>query len=290
MSFDVTSYAIGKKASGSSGETFAFICATYPQGATCSCSNGTTTLTATDQTGYYVFSVPSAGTWIVTENLRGKSASVVVSEKGQSFSVSVNTILSASVFSNIISEGFSKNYKSGDTNLGNITIYGNPTIQTDLSLLMDQSTTYASCPISADISQTVYGVLKANTYTNWGRLLSIRSASASRKDSFICARSSENSIGYGVYSDDTTKTGVYSTAKHVYAISADISTGNVKFFVDGTYLGENTFTNLGIPYWVSKLNESISANFYYGAVVSGQESNETIIANMQNIMTYYGIE
>ena len=43
----------------------ATIAVTYPSGSTCTCSNGTTTLTAPNTTGSYTFTVPSAGTWTV---------------------------------------------------------------------------------------------------------------------------------------------------------------------------------------------------------------------------------
>lgn len=39
---------------------------TYPEGSTCTCSDGTTTLTAPDTTGTWACVVPNAGTWTVT--------------------------------------------------------------------------------------------------------------------------------------------------------------------------------------------------------------------------------
>lgn len=46
-------------------DAFAVISVTYPVGSTCTCSNGTKTLTAKDTSGSYVFPIPEAGTWTV---------------------------------------------------------------------------------------------------------------------------------------------------------------------------------------------------------------------------------
>lgn len=68
------------------------ISVTYPEGATCTCSDGVTTLTATGTGGSYVFTVPNTGTWnIVIENSSGQTASrsVKVTGDGQSFNVDI---------------------------------------------------------------------------------------------------------------------------------------------------------------------------------------------------------
>lgn len=48
------------------GRVFSIIAVTYPAGSVCTCSDGTTTLTARDTSGKALFNVPSAGTWTVT--------------------------------------------------------------------------------------------------------------------------------------------------------------------------------------------------------------------------------
>lgn len=48
------------------GRVFSIIAVTYPEGSLCTCSDGTTTLTARDTSGKALFNVPSAGTWTVT--------------------------------------------------------------------------------------------------------------------------------------------------------------------------------------------------------------------------------
>lgn len=65
---------------------------TYPAGSTLTCSDGTTTLNATNTSGSYTFTVPNAGEWTVKATYDGKTASeeVNVESSGQSFNVTLN--------------------------------------------------------------------------------------------------------------------------------------------------------------------------------------------------------
>ena len=58
---------------------YAVIGVTYPSGATCTCTNGSKTLTAKDTTGKALFVIPSAGTWTVKAVSGSKSTSKTVS-------------------------------------------------------------------------------------------------------------------------------------------------------------------------------------------------------------------
>lgn len=58
---------------------YAVIGVTYPSGATCTCTNGSKTLTAKDTTGKALFVIPSAGTWTVKAVKGNQSASKAVS-------------------------------------------------------------------------------------------------------------------------------------------------------------------------------------------------------------------
>lgn len=64
---------------------------TYPAGSTCTCSDGTTTLSAPDTSGTWVCTVPNAGTWTVssTDGDKSKSADVVITTDGQTESVTL---------------------------------------------------------------------------------------------------------------------------------------------------------------------------------------------------------
>lgn len=53
-------------AGGGTGKSVAAISVTYPAGSTCTCSNGTKTLTAKDTSGVWLFTLPEAGIWVVS--------------------------------------------------------------------------------------------------------------------------------------------------------------------------------------------------------------------------------
>lgn len=78
--------------------TIAFFSATinitYPAGSTCTCTNGSTTLTAPNTGGTWACIVPNAGTWTVnsTNGDKSKSADVVITADGQSESVTLQYV------------------------------------------------------------------------------------------------------------------------------------------------------------------------------------------------------
>lgn len=93
-----------------------------------------------------------------------------------------------------------------------------------------------------------------------------------------------------IYGSGTTISGVSSNVNHVYAISINASTKKARYFVDGVYQLEKTFTNSG-AYVIFGALDKASVSFstvgfetdYFG-VVAECESDVTIIANMQTIM------
>lgn len=72
-------------------EFAATITVTYPEGSTCTCTDGKTTLTAPDTTGKCTFTVPNSGTWKVTctNDNQTKSSEVSITTNGQSASVTL---------------------------------------------------------------------------------------------------------------------------------------------------------------------------------------------------------
>lgn len=64
---------------------------TYPAGSTCTCSDGTTTLTAPNTSGSWTCIVYNAGTWTVssTDGDKSKSTNVVITTDGQTESVTL---------------------------------------------------------------------------------------------------------------------------------------------------------------------------------------------------------
>lgn len=80
-------------------ETMAYFAATisttFPNGATCTCSDGTTTLTSPVTTGSYDFVVPNAGTWTVTATDGGSNTvqkSVSITTDGQTENVALSFV------------------------------------------------------------------------------------------------------------------------------------------------------------------------------------------------------
>lgn len=69
----------------------ATISVTYPDGSTCTATDGTTTLTAPDTTGSWACIVPNAGTWTVscTDGTKTKSITVSISTDGEAKSVTL---------------------------------------------------------------------------------------------------------------------------------------------------------------------------------------------------------
>lgn len=67
----------------------ATIAVTYPAGSTCTCTNGSTVLTAPDTSGSYTFTVPNAGTWTVscTDGTQTASTTVTVTADGEAVNV-----------------------------------------------------------------------------------------------------------------------------------------------------------------------------------------------------------
>lgn len=79
---------------GGVGTLYACIGVTYPSGSTCTCSNGTKTLTAKGTSGTAIFNVPSTGTWTVTATNGYKTASksVSITAEGQAVVVSLASL------------------------------------------------------------------------------------------------------------------------------------------------------------------------------------------------------
>lgn len=74
---------------------YAVIGVTYPAGATCTCTNGSTTLTAKDTTGKAMFIIPTKGTWTVkaVKGSQSKSAAVSITAAGQVATVTLLYVL-----------------------------------------------------------------------------------------------------------------------------------------------------------------------------------------------------
>lgn len=114
--------------SGGAGKVYAVIGVTYPSGSTCTCTNGSKTLTAKDTSGKAMFVIPYAGTWTVKAVSGSKSTSKTVSitAEGQvetvtlAFELIINFNKSVAAFENT-GAGMDTDYKALDayTDLSN---------------------------------------------------------------------------------------------------------------------------------------------------------------------------
>lgn len=68
---------------------------TYPSGSTCTCSDGTTTLSAPDTSGTWACIVPNAGTWTAaaTDGVENTSESVSITTDGQIAAIELSYLL-----------------------------------------------------------------------------------------------------------------------------------------------------------------------------------------------------
>lgn len=72
------------------GKIFALIAVNFPEGSTCTCSDGTKTLSAKNTSGKWLFPIPYAGNWTISATDGTDSASKVVEiAEGQSVSVTL---------------------------------------------------------------------------------------------------------------------------------------------------------------------------------------------------------
>ena len=120
---------------------YAVIGVTYPSGATCTCTNGSKTLTAKDTTGKALFVIPSAGTWTVKAVSGSKSTSKMVSITAEGQAATVTLIYELYIFKS--GSGLTAGYSvagsggnvsnaniswSGDSSSGGISMYIKPAV------------------------------------------------------------------------------------------------------------------------------------------------------------------
>lgn len=144
----------------------ATITVTYPAGSTCTCSDGTTTLTAADTTGSYTFTVPNAGTWTVTstDGSSTKSETVEITTSGQNDSVELSYALYLVDGVNDCTD----KWTSVEGVVGaSVTSDGATTITNDSGVMTVKTGTASSATlggsaITADIDMSAYNMLYVN--------------------------------------------------------------------------------------------------------------------------------
>lgn len=122
---------------------FAAIGVTYPEGSTCTCTNGTKTLKAKNTSGQWVFAIPEAGTWTVVAG--SKSKKVSINTEGQCEIVNLaETVLweAGTEYNTNITGGFEVGNASYTTVGNTITITGNRTYFGDGSAIWSYGGNY----------------------------------------------------------------------------------------------------------------------------------------------------
>ena len=122
-------------------KAYAVIGVTYPSGATCTCTNGSKTLTAKDTSGKALFVIPSAGTWTVKAVSGSKSTSKTVSITAEGQVATVTLTYELYIFKS--GSGLTAGYSvagsggnvsnaniswSGDSSSGGISMYIKPAV------------------------------------------------------------------------------------------------------------------------------------------------------------------
>lgn len=137
---------------------------TYPAGSTCTCSDGTTTLSAPDTSGTWTCIVPNAGTWTVTSTSGAEtdSKAVTITTDGQSTSVELSYALFL----------FKPNAPS-DIIAGEWEIPGNGTVTAEAELTVKSVNAYNSNRIfsartKGQIDLTEYSTLQATCKASGG--------------------------------------------------------------------------------------------------------------------------
>lgn len=137
---------------------------TYPSGSTCTCSDGTTTLSAPDTSGTWACIVPNAGTWTVTSTsgTETDSNAVTITTDGQSTSVELSYALFL----------FKPNAPS-DIIAGEWEIPGNGTVTAEAELTVNSKNAYGDSKTwpartKGQIDLTEYSTLQATCKASGG--------------------------------------------------------------------------------------------------------------------------
>jgi hypothetical protein len=162
-----------------------------------------------------------------------------------------------------------------------------------------------SIPISSDASYvslteansdvTAYAVVK-NKADGEGILLCVPYANSNGNSPSFYSPASSYAVECTVYSGNTRVNDITCNDYHVYTLAINSTSKTVRYYIDGVYLMEKTFSNSGgiVAVGTGDMNGSTyisgRVSLQYMGVVSELESDETIIANHLVIMNKLGIE
>ena len=287
---------------GGSENVIAIIYVFYPEGATCTCSNGTITLRAGDTSGSWVFGIPSLGIWTstFTDGVQTVSSTVQVTDKGQAFTVTLlPTLLIRSNYTHILAEALCERYSPLESTWDGFSLVGQNGFEIkddgSVNLTGDYESIYYDLG-AVNTSVTNYMVFKS--LTSYGQTRLITNVAADYAGYCPGLYRSESYIWTTLWGSDAS-TGVSAIDDyHCIAIMNDCSINKeTRYFVDGVKV--RTLNHSGCGRYseftaTTKVNDPAyrfggNTNIKYLAVVNGTESDNAIIGNMQSIMTYYNI-
>ena len=183
----------------------------------------------------------------------------------------------------------------GWNNWGKFNIYTNNLSVTTPPTVIDDyihfSTSYGVCCHldSQNTDVTAYVVLKlfATASGNTGIIQIPYSLNSNNDPNFYAGNNSYN-IYTSIYGTDT-KLSIIGNDWHVYCISIDSTNKIVKFYLNGVYLHQKTFSNSGGVVFFTNSSysngSSCNADVKYCGVVAALEDDTTIINNLQTIMS-----
>lgn len=209
----------------------AYIEVTYPEASTCTCSDGDTTLTASDTSGSYTFTVKNTGTWMVTatDGEKTKSEDVVITTDGESKTLILAYILY------LYNRGDLCEEESGGWN----SVFQSKTLGGELY------DTWAKKAINTDNIYTAYK-RSADDYGNWSLYFTgVKIDFAGYTTLNIVANGNTKNCGIGVSSSADTSGRIATTAAkyglNTYQLDiSSISSGYVFFGVASTITFDGT--------------------------------------------------
>lgn len=272
--------------------TFAFVLFKYTAGTTITATNGTKTLKS-DNSGEYVFAIPSAGTWTFTDGVNSKD--IVIDTYGTAISARF-TLLIYSDGDDIVSEASVYNFVAGESNWGGLAI------SSGLAKTTDGNFEPVHVPFSSYMKKTfgennadgtAYIVMKMLSDSNsFGRAITFPYNDREDNNQCPCWLRVGSYMNYGSIGVETaTSVNPYDGNYHVYGLGV----GAAKVMhacIDGGNIGTRSYGNNGGTAWFTystTKSQHCEANVLFAAVVDKLESDEVIKANCAYLKEYFGI-
>lgn len=147
--------------------------------------------------------------------------------------------------------------------------------------------------VSSDVTCYCVG-RRVGTRSGEGFLFCVPYSMSNSNAPLFDVTNNSGNVVYSCFSGNVTVPNSPGLTNHVYAISVDGTNKKARFFFDGSFLGEKSFSNSGA--YVCFGGGQIGSSSYdsdfqidYGGVVSEFEDDSTVVSNMQTIMSKMGL-